>query len=81
MPQASDDLRQRMVDRFGDIGDGPPAQFLIDAGYKLSRGYTWSKPGISAYGQMTRDEFECLMFLMHEWDWGGLDNDKDRTHD
>jgi len=73
MPQADPDLVRLIVSRFGDIDTTGPAQFLECAGYKLTRDCHWlPKSGVTDYGQMTRDEFDCLMFLCHEWDFGGL---------
>jgi hypothetical protein len=73
VPQASDELRSEMERRFGDpVSDAGPMKFLEDAGYVLGRDWQWRKPGISDLKQMTREEFECLMFLAHEWDFGGL---------
>lgn len=73
MPQADDDLRARMNERFGSpIHDEGPRRYLREAGYTLSRDWTWSKPGIMSLQDMTRDEFECLLFLVHEWDFGAL---------
>ncbi len=76
MPQASQELTDRMIERFGEdryLEEGP-IQFLKDAGYTLSRSWEWKKEGINSLNDMTRDEFECLMFLVHEWDYGGLAN-------
>lgn len=77
MPQADDDLRARMEARFGDpVSDAGPIKFLQDAGYRLTRQWTWlPKPGVTSLKDMTRDEFECLLFLVHEWDFGSLEID------
>lgn len=73
MPQASDDLRDKMKKRFGDpVSDEGPRKFLRDAGYTLTSRWEWFKPGITSLGQMTREEFDCLLFMAHEWDFGGL---------
>lgn len=73
MPQADEELRKEMVRRFGSIGTTGPSRFLTDAGYQLAPGWEWvPKPGVRSLGQMPRDEFECLLFLIHEWDYGGL---------
>ena len=74
MPQASEELRKQMAEYFGGSGimDTAPTKFLQDAGYTLTREWTWDKPGVTDYDQMSRKEFECLMFLCHEWDFGGL---------
>jgi hypothetical protein len=74
MPSADEDLKRRMVARFGDIGTQGPIEYLEKRGYKLTRDSFWIPPvGITNIGQMERDEFECLMYLMHEWDFGGLE--------
>lgn len=72
MPQADDDLRARMRKRFGDIDLTGPQLFLKAAGYELTDEWDWRKPGVTDLKQMTRDEFECLLFLNHEWDFGTL---------
>lgn len=74
MPQASPELQEQMRQRFGDaISEEGPTKYLQDAGYKLTRHWFWEpKPGITQYREMTCDEFDCLLFLVHEWDYGGL---------
>ena len=74
MPQASDELRELMNKRFGDpVSEQGPIKYLEDAGYKLTRNWHWEpKPGVVNLKQMTRDEFDCLLFLTSEWDFGGL---------
>lgn len=72
MPQASDELRTVMERRFGSIDTHGPTKFLKDAGYTLTRQWEWFKPGVTELRQMTQDEYECLLFLVHEWDYGGL---------
>jgi len=73
MPQADDDLRDRMVARFGDIDDSGPCDALKAAGYTLRKDWSWApKPGVKTYRDMTREEFDCLLFLVHEWDYAGL---------
>jgi hypothetical protein len=73
VPQASDELREEMNRRFGDpISEQGPIDFLRSAGYTLHFDWTWSKPGVNDLRDMTRDEFDCLLFLIHEWDFGSL---------
>lgn len=72
MPTASDELRKSMRQRFGSIDTHGPEKFLTDNGYSLSKDWEWSKPGITGLQDMTREEFECLLFLVHEWDYGSL---------
>lgn len=73
MPQASDELREKMDQRFGDIDDSGPCEFLHSQGYKLGRDWCWTPPeSVLSYKDMTDDEYDCLLFLVHEWDYGGL---------
>lgn len=64
-----------MKELFGDeIDDDPPMNFLEKAGYKLTERWSWTpKPGVSTVDDMTEDEWECMIFLIQEWDMGGLE--------
>lgn len=74
MPQASKDLQQKILERFGTLDDNNCVKFLEDAGYKLDRRWRWApKPGVTSYAEMTQDEFDMLKFLSDEWDYGGMD--------
>ena len=72
MPSASDELRDLMRRRFGSLDPEGPEKYLEDHGYSLTRAWEWEKPGVHDLKQMTRDEFDCLLFLVHEWDYGAL---------
>lgn len=73
MPSATNELRDAMTKRFGGIDDGPPMKFLEDAGYHLTDQWMWiPKPGVFGYDDMTQDEYDCLAFLVQEWDMDGL---------
>jgi len=72
MPKASDELRAKWGGAF-DYGPEKAMKFLREAGYRLHHSeYAWSKPGVKSFGDMSRDEFEAMMFLVHEWDFGDL---------
>lgn len=74
MPQATQELQEKMQARFGSLDSEGPEQFLKDAGYILTRKWLWRpKPGVTKYEEMTQDEFDCLAFLLQEWDYGGFD--------
>lgn len=76
MPQASDELCQLMKVKFGSIDESGPMGQLLTNGYILTQEWLWQPPeGVRTYRDMTRDDFECLMFLVHEWDFGGLVGD------
>lgn len=73
MPQAAADLSARIIARFGSIGDSGPMRFLTDAGYRLRGDFLWeAKPGVTSNSDMTEEEWDCLLFLVQEWDFGGL---------
>ena len=74
MPQASDELRDLMLKRFGSrVDDAGPTKYLEKAGYKLTSDFEWiPKEGVKELKDMTREEFDCLLFLVHEWDYGIL---------
>ena len=69
MPSASDELRDLMGEYFGDrISDAGPTQFLLDAGYTEESGLWYPKPGVKTADDMTEKEWNCLAFLIYEWD-------------
>lgn len=73
MPTASESLRDKMGEMFGDRIDGNgPAEFLKKAGYVLNhQDWTWTpKPGVRREVDMTEDERCCAAFLIDEWDFG-----------
>ncbi len=73
MPQANYELRSEMARRFGSETDSAgPMKYLKGAGYSLTRDWEWFHPHVKSVGEMTRDEFDCLLFLVHEWDFGSL---------
>lgn len=76
MSSASSELQNVMIERFGSIDDSGPINQLQNSGYKLTKEWLWQPPeGVSTYRDMTRSDFECLLFLVHEWDFGGLVGD------
>lgn len=75
MPQASDELRGLMLKWFGNDGNGPDA-FLKSHGYVLTKHWTWELP--VPYHSISCYEWNCIVFLIREWDYAGLalDNNK-----
>lgn len=69
MPTASDELRDKMGVLFqGEkIDCVGPLKFLLDRGFKEARGIIYPP---NQDHQPTGDEWDCLMFLFHEWDFG-----------
>lgn len=73
MPSSSRSLKENMIKRFGSIDTIGPEKYLTDAGYKITKGWTWEpKVGVTNYSDMTRDEYDCMLYLIQEWDYGGL---------
>lgn len=81
MPQASDELRAKMKEYFGDpIDDLGPSQYLRSRGYREVANGLWRRPSeshtITAKEQncfnfldtVTQKDRECLNFLVDEWD-------------
>lgn len=74
MPQATDELRQRMNELFGDpISDSGPTDFLIQQGFVLSPTWEWmAPPRLHYWDELSQDEKDCVVFLFQEWDHGGV---------
>jgi hypothetical protein len=66
MPQASDELRSEIEKEFGDTSDSGPYAFLVDFGYRETKGL-WTRPNLSHIP--TEKEMMCLQFLHDEWDY------------
>lgn len=67
MPQASDELRQKMQTYFGDsIDDSGPTKFLKSKGWRETETGLWFSP--QHIDHVSTQEFECLLFLRDEWD-------------
>lgn len=76
MPQASDDLRDLMGKWFGSrVSDEGPVAFLCSRGYVTTPGFCWKKP-TPAHTVHPIEEY-CILFLIHEWDFGGISNGYD----
>lgn len=72
MPQATPELRHVMLVNFGsEVGDEGPIKFLENAGYVLNRNWTWKRP--TPFIAPTELEALCILFLIEEWDFGGLE--------
>lgn len=79
MPSATEELRNKMGEYFGKskvgpyIDDSGPMKYLEEAGYELTEDWQWKpKPGVKEYNDMTQKEYDCLLFLVQEWDFGGM---------
>jgi hypothetical protein len=76
MPQASDEDRERYRRRFGDIGCEHAVAELERRGYVLTRGWDWIAPH-----RPTEEELFWIGFLIHEWDFGGLQAEGAAAHE
>lgn len=73
MPQASNDLREKMKEYFDDeVDDVGPKDYLIMQGYKLLPNWRWHKP--TPMHKISEKEYRCLQFLVDEWDYGGIES-------
>ena len=73
MPSAEGWLADKIRAKYGSIDDAGPTKLLHDAGYVLREDWHWDpKPGVTDYPDMTQDEYEAMLFLLQEWDFGGL---------
>lgn len=71
MPQANIALRRLMEKWFGDrIADDNPRHFLASRGYVLRDDWCWAPP--TPAHSVSFEEAACVLFLMEEWDYGGI---------
>lgn len=67
MPQASEELRAEWPG-----WDAEAIAYLESRGYTLERDWTWTHPTIKTHEAMEQREWSALVYLIHEWDFGGL---------
>lgn len=68
MPQATDELRAKIAEHFGDpVCDSGPWKFLAKNGFTERAGWI-TKPGIY-WDDLSEKEKLCLEFLADEWDY------------
>jgi hypothetical protein len=72
MPQATDELRDKMRTHFGSMDTHGPQKYLEDKGYKLTKDWRWQKPDPLAATPLF--ELDCIDFLIEEWDYGCFAN-------
>lgn len=75
MPQATDELREKMNGYYGDPIDmeGPVAR-LKNSGFKLERGFYWTAPKrVKSTADLSDQERDSLCFLIDEWDFDGAE--------
>lgn len=74
MPQSSPEMRLLMYKWFGDeVDDTGPMNFLVSRGYELTSRWLW-KPPVPSH-TVSAEEWKCMVFLIEEWDFGGLTRD------
>lgn len=75
MPQATDELRAKIVARFGSIDCGPVVDWLRARGFTLTPDWLWDLPVSRATNgsmNLTDEECDAINFLVDEWDFGGV---------
>lgn len=76
MPSADPELVKKVENYFKT--DEPVSldlhcsKYLKEQGYKEERFQWHPKEGVKTYDDMTQQEYDCLLYLITEWDWGGL---------
>lgn len=66
MPTASDKLRNFAQQTFGGL-DIPPVQKELEMrGFTLTKDWCWQRSR-----QPSNFEWDCIYFLIQEWDYGG----------
>lgn len=65
MPQAPEELRHEWA------CDSTAISYLEKRGFTLNRDWTWYKEG-QALDNLTPKEFRAILYLIQEWDFGGL---------
>lgn len=70
MPSSSDRQRDLMTKWFGNCDTSGPEAFLVSHGFELTRRWMWLPP-VPAHN-LSNDEKECIIFLIEEWDYGGV---------
>jgi hypothetical protein len=70
MPQATEELRAEW-----GVMPEEAIQFLLTAGYRLTDDWTWESPS----RESTPQERRVILFLIQEWDFGGLAEIRERS--
>ena len=75
MPQASKFHTDRMKEYFGPDNwmEEGPCRFLEDQGYRVTKRWTWVNPRVKSVDDVTEKERDCIIFMMDEWDYDGLE--------
>ena len=66
MPQATEELRSKICEKFGSIDDWAVWEFLKSKNYTMKDFYI-SPP--NPLHRSTQEENDCIDFLCEEWDW------------
>jgi hypothetical protein len=69
MPQTTPERRARWPG-----GDQGAIDHLKTQGYRLLKGWTWVKP--SPAHEPTEREIDAIIYLIEEWDFGGLEGER-----
>ena len=71
MPSCSKELNDIITKYFGEENkDEKCIKFLESRNYILTKQWEWIKP-VSSH-TINEEEFNCLKYLVDEWDFGGI---------
>ena len=71
MPQASDELRKTIDNYFHTgIDDHVPHAYLESKGWTIDSNWNFLHSGYKDLGEIPIQEWDCILFLIHEWDYG-----------
>lgn len=73
MPSATPELRDLMLNWFGDISDEGPTRVLLSRGWKLTHDWRWKPP--TPHYTIHEIDYKLILFMVQEWDYGGLCDD------
>lgn len=54
-------------------GDLNACRYLKEQGFTRTNNWTWTHPTYTSYDEMTQLEYDAIYYLIHEWDYGGLE--------
>lgn len=76
MPSADPELVEKMEGYCGKDCHGDleiyAQRYLKEQGYREERFQWHPKPGVKTVDDMIQQEYDCMWYLVTEWDWGGL---------
>ena len=72
MPQTTQENLDALAQFLDEVDDYTTQEYLVNRGYTLEGDFTWSHPNVKSKNYMTENEWQCMLYLIQEWDYGGL---------